>query len=423
MNKKIARSILTALIIVGSTYITTFAAMDSGSVVIGNKAVSLTYANDAANQSEITSDIVQGGVIYVKDFEGNWTNNTTGKTVNTSLIPAVVYKSTSKEIKFYAGDKDVVATTSSVDNVALVTTLNDELTAKQIIKKYGNAVVYIEVSDKNHNVTASGSGFIVKSTGVVVTNFHVIKGSAYANVTLQNGSKYDVRSVLNYNEKQDIAVLQLANATNLSFVNLGDSSKVEVGDNVAAIGSPEGYANTLSTGIISGINRKNDRGDDIQTTASMTNGSSGGPLFDIYGNVVGITYSGYNSAGDIGFAIPINEIKPFLSVSNEKTLLQINNTIDNTVKFLSLLSDVPQPVGLKYNKYVLSSDKTTVSYFYKMNDFDLITYDKLLNANGWEEYKSDYDEDGYPISYYVNGDNMISIGWSGTSRTILGDVH
>ena len=125
---------------------------------------------------------------------------------------------------------------------------------------------------------------------------------------------------MSYNEKQDIAILQLANATNLSTVSLGNSDKVEVGDAVCAIGSPEGYDNTLSTGIISGINRVNDRGNDIQTTASITSGSSGGALFDMLGNVEGITYSGFDSAGDIGFVIPINEVKPFLATSNEKTL-------------------------------------------------------------------------------------------------------
>ena len=399
MNKKIIRSVLATIIIAGSTYFTTFASMGNGSVVIGTQATSLDYANDPANTSEINKEIVSGGAIYVKDFQGNWIDNITGKTVNASIIPAVVYKSNDKSVNYDAQDKDVVVNgaatmvvgsvsdvnvaknigdeytlpetitvtladksieklavtwdkqadtklageftytgtltmvsgTVNPNNITITTklivldkaTVTSELTAKQIMNKYGNSVVYVEVSDKNHKVTASGSGFIVKSTGVVVTNFHVIKGSSYASVTLQDGTEYDVKSVLNYNVKQDIAVLQLLNATNLSTVNLGDSSKVEVGDNVTTIGSPEGYTNTLSTGIISGIKRENDRGEDIQTTASITYGSSGGPLFDIYGNVIGVTYSGFDSAGDIGFVIPINEFKMFLTTTNEKTLLQL----------------------------------------------------------------------------------------------------
>jgi len=208
-----------------------------------------------------------------------------------------------------------------------VTTAKIELTAKQIAAKYVNAVVYIEVSDSNHKAIASGSGFIVDSNGTVVTNFHVIEGCSYANVTLQNGTKYDVKSVLNYSEKQDIAILKLSNASGLGITSLGDSSTVELGDSVVAIGSPEGYSNTLSIGIISGINRKNDRGNDFQTTASITHGSSGGALFDIYGNVIGMTYSGYDSAGDIGFAIPSNEIKPFLTSINEKALIDLKKEL------------------------------------------------------------------------------------------------
>ncbi|MBU3099437.1 MULTISPECIES: S1C family serine protease [Clostridium] len=318
---KFRSTILVAIIIAGATYTTTFASMASGSVVIGNKAVSLEYANMEVNATEMTAAVAAGGSIYVKDFEGIWIDNITGKAVDVSVIPDVVYKSANKKINYNARDIEQLSTTPVVDDVTINTT---KLTAKQIINKYGNAVVYVEVSDKDHNVTVSGSGFIVKSTGVLVTNFHVIKGSSYATVTLQNGSKYDVKSVLNYNEKQDIAILQLSNATNLTTVNLGNSDTVEVGDNVTAIGSPGGYMNTLSKGIISGINRENDRGKDIQTTASITHGSSGGPLFNRYGNVIGINYSGFESAGDIGFVIPINEINSLLNTTNEKTLIQIN---------------------------------------------------------------------------------------------------
>ncbi|MBX4264046.1 S1C family serine protease [Clostridium estertheticum] len=415
MNKKIIRSLFAAMIIAGSTYITTFGAMASGTVVIGNQAISLDYANDVANFTEISNDIVSGGLIYVKNFEGNWIDNVTGKTVSASIIPAVAYKGNNKVVNYGAQDKSIDDTTQ----VAVTA----ELTAKQIINKYGNAVVYVEVSDKNHNAIASGSGFIVKSTGVIVTNFHVIKGSSYVSVTLQNGTKYDVKSVLNYNEKQDIAVLQLSNATNLSTVTLGGSDNVEVGDNVATIGSPQGYANSLSTGIVSGINRKNERGNDIQTTASITYGSSGGPLFDMLGNVIGITYSGFDSAGNIGFVIPINEVKPFLATSNEKTLSQINSATSNTVSFLPLLADVPQPTGLKYDNYVVSSDKDYVEYFYAISNSEYTDYAKLLNSYGWKEYNTVYDDDSNPISYFIKGDKTIGIGWIGANRTILGVIH
>ena len=87
--------------------------------------------------------------------------------------------------------------------------------------------------------------------------------------------------------------------------------------------SSEGYANTLGTGTISGINRKNVRWNDFQTTASIAHGSSGGALFDIYGNVIGITYGGFGSVGDIGIVIPINEVKTFLKKAMKRHLCKL----------------------------------------------------------------------------------------------------
>ncbi|MCB2289507.1 bacterial Ig-like domain-containing protein [Clostridium sp. CS001] len=116
MNKKITSSALAALMIAGSTSFTAIASMANGTVVIGNKAYDLSYANDPQNIEEITNAIVAGGEVYVKDFEGNWINNTTGLKVEASLIPAVVYKGIDgKEVKFDAADKDAVAKELTVE--------------------------------------------------------------------------------------------------------------------------------------------------------------------------------------------------------------------------------------------------------------------------------------------------------------------
>lgn len=319
-----------------------------------------------------------------------------------------------------------VTTVDGNKNATCDITVTSTLTAKQIMTKYGNSVVYIEVSDINHNVIASGSGFIVNSNGIVVTNFHVIKDCAYASVKLQNGTKYDVKSVLNYNEKQDIAILQLSSATNLSIAKLGDSDTVETGDNVVAIGSPQGYENTLSTGIISGINRISDRGIDFQTTASITHGSSGGALFDVYGNLIGIPYAGYDSAGDIGFVIPINEVKPFLNSSNEQTLLQVNNVQVNTEKFFPLLTDVPQPKNINYYKTSISDDGTYIFYCYSPSilpeDFFSVYYN-YLEENGWTFYESSTDSYGVPYTYFVKGNYVVGISFIEQDVVIYGEIH
>ncbi|MCB2296753.1 hypothetical protein [Clostridium tagluense] len=121
MNKKIISSLVAAVMISAATTFTAYAAMANGSVVIGNKAFGLAYANDPTNIIEITNEIVAGGAIYIKNFQGIWINNKTGLPVVAGAIPAVVYKSATEKIKFDAADKDVVVTTA-VDNAAKIAT-------------------------------------------------------------------------------------------------------------------------------------------------------------------------------------------------------------------------------------------------------------------------------------------------------------
>ncbi|HEY8890076.1 MAG TPA: Ig-like domain-containing protein [Clostridium sp.] len=118
MNKKIISSILTALMIAGSTSLTAFAAMNKGTVVIGHNAFDLEYANDPSNFNEITDAIVAGGEVYVKGFDGIWSDNNTGLEVSASIIPAVVYKSATETTNFAAQDKDVVSEALKVTSVS-----------------------------------------------------------------------------------------------------------------------------------------------------------------------------------------------------------------------------------------------------------------------------------------------------------------
>jgi len=115
MKKKITSLVLAALMIAGTISFRSFAAMDNGTVVIGNKAFDLNYANDQAHNLEIGNAIAYGGVVYVKNFDGNWTNNTTGLAVNTSVIPAVVYTNAAGKINYEAGDKNDVGLAVTVN--------------------------------------------------------------------------------------------------------------------------------------------------------------------------------------------------------------------------------------------------------------------------------------------------------------------
>lgn len=172
-----------------------------------------------------------------------------------------------------------------------------------------------------------GSGVIVSSKGYILTNQHIAqKVGSSVNITLNNGEKVQGKVVWN-EEVIDLAIIKV-NARNLSVAKLGDSSSLFVGDDVIAIGNPLGmeFQGTCTKGIISGLNRTFSFEDDgekyfmedlIQTDASINPGNSGGPLIDSYGNVIGINTIKLEEAEGIGFAVPINVVKPLIEKLEE----------------------------------------------------------------------------------------------------------
>jgi len=160
--------------------------------------------------------------------------------------------------------------------------------------------------------TALGSGFIIDKKGLVVTNNHVIQGAEDIFVSV-NGSKEYKAKVIGTDPYMDLAVLEIDSNENFQPVKFGDSDEARVGDWVVAIGNPFGFGGTVTAGIISARNRDVGltRYDDfIQTDASINQGNSGGPLFDLNGNVIGINTAiiapGSSGSIGIGFAIPSN---------------------------------------------------------------------------------------------------------------------
>ena len=166
---------------------------------------------------------------------------------------------------------------------------------------------------------SSGSGFIISEDGYVVTNYHVAEGATKLTVFLYDSSEYEARLV-GYDAGNDVALLKIE-ATGLPCVKLGDSEDLIVGDQVVAIGNPLGQlTNSLTVGYVSalerGINTGGAKINMIQTDAAINSGNSGGPLFNMKGEVVGITtakYSGTSNSGatieGISFAIPFNDVR------------------------------------------------------------------------------------------------------------------
>jgi serine protease Do len=162
-----------------------------------------------------------------------------------------------------------------------------------------------------------GSGFLVDPRGYILTDSHVVKGVDEITVTLGSKQKYKAR-VITLDPKTDIAVIKIAGG-NFPYTRIGDSSTLEVGDIVLAIGNPFGLTQTVTRGIVSATGRREmgilDHEDFIQTDAAINPGNSGGPLVNIYGQVVGINTAILSKSGGymgIGFAIPINLAKKTL---------------------------------------------------------------------------------------------------------------
>ncbi len=159
-----------------------------------------------------------------------------------------------------------------------------------------------------------GSGVIVDSRrGFVITNAHVISGASEIAVRLKDGRELKADLVA-AEPDFDIAVLKLETAQGLPQVEMGDSSDLMIGEPVIAIGNPFGFTHTVTTGVVSAVNRTVETGEEtytdfIQTDAAINPGNSGGPLLNIYGRLVGINTAVHAQAENIGFAIPVNRAK------------------------------------------------------------------------------------------------------------------
>ncbi len=170
--------------------------------------------------------------------------------------------------------------------------------------------------------TALGSGFIIDPGGYVVTDDHVVENSDRVTVTFQNGAQFPAR-IIGRDGMTDLALLKIDAEQPLPYVKWGDSDAARVGDWVIAIGNPFGLDNTVSNGIISARGRDIHAGpydDFLQIDAAINRGNSGGPTFDLDGNVIGINTAIYSPSGGsvgIGFAIPANLAKPVVEQLRE----------------------------------------------------------------------------------------------------------
>lgn len=203
-----------------------------------------------------------------------------------------------------------------------------ELSTVDISKKVGPSVVGItsqiqsgmSIFGTATTSEGSGSGIIISDDGYVVTNNHVIDGATKVTITLNTGSVYDAK-VIGKDDKTDLAVIKFEPKESIAVAELGDSTKLEVGEKAVAIGNPLGmeFFGSTTQGIISAVNRtitvENRTMNVIQTDAAINAGNSGGALVNSYGQVIGINAVKISSSSveGMGFAIPISEATPVIS--------------------------------------------------------------------------------------------------------------
>ncbi len=189
----------------------------------------------------------------------------------------------------------------------------DSSTISKIIADYGSAVVMIGTASEDEEL-GFGSGFIVKSDGTIITNYHVIEGANEIGVRLINGKIFEDISIIQIDKEKDIAVIKI-NGTSLPTVKLGDSDQVNPGDKIVVIGNPKGLENTVTDGLISGI-RDIDEGFKVhQISAPISSGSSGSPVFNLKGEVIGIAQGSFTEAQNLNFSIPINYVRSIIGAA------------------------------------------------------------------------------------------------------------
>lgn len=268
-----------------------------------------------------------------------------------------------------------------------------------------NSVVSINItatSDPNFfgqttQTAGAGSGFILTPDGYIVTNYHVVGDADTVKVTLYNGDSYDAQYI-GGDEDYDIAVIKIE-ATDLPNVTLGNSDSLNVGDHVLAIGNPLGELTfSMSEGIASSVNRAIDVDGTpfnmIQVTAAINPGNSGGPLFNSYGEVIGIVSAKYSSYSNttvegIGFAIPINDVLSLVKdiMTNgyvtSKAYMGITPQTMNAQMAQQYRYDVTEGVFVCSVDPDSAADKAGLKLgdvITKMDDKDIASYEDLVAA-------------------------------------------
>jgi S1-C subfamily serine protease len=229
---------------------------------------------------------------------------------------------------------------------AQVVQASTKLEASSIYEKAAPSVVFITCIDAKGQVS-SGSGVILRADGIIATNFHVMSDSVAAKVQLSNSDIYDDVSVLETDERKDIAILKIK-AVNLPVLAVADSDSIKIGATVYALGSPRGLTGSLSSGIVSSLRPASDLSSEltgfriIQFTAPISPGSSGGALLDDSGRLLGLVFAYRPGGQNLNAAIPVNYVSPLAANAkgDGRALKKMPNVEESIVATRNTTNDI-----------------------------------------------------------------------------------
>jgi len=183
------------------------------------------------------------------------------------------------------------------------------------VVKYKDRVVLIQNFDENGKLIEAGSGIIVSKDGLILTNQHVLTNAKNVTVTLDNQTTASVTKIIADDETNDLALIKI-DKDNLPYMKLQKSLNYQLGEQVVVIGSPFVLLNTVSTGIISAVDRELEKHHFIQISVPIEHGNSGGAVLNMQGELIGVVSMGFDSSGQINFAIPSYVVSKFLGDLN-----------------------------------------------------------------------------------------------------------
>ncbi|OWU64469.1 MAG: hypothetical protein CBB60_009670 [Armatimonadetes bacterium Cent15-Ar3] len=213
---------------------------------------------------------------------------------------------------------------------ATVCAETESIDLKALAKKARPAVMLLVVSDANGKEIATGTGFLVSADGKLITNFHVIENAASAVAKAENGGLFPVEGVLASDPKNDLVLLKIK-GKELPFLTLGKSENIEVGTRIAVIGSPLGLEGTLSEGIVSAVRELMGDMKVLQVTAAISPGSSGSPVLNVKGEVVGVAASLLRGGQSLNFAVPAEcGVRLMAKIRSSSELHPLNHPANTT---------------------------------------------------------------------------------------------